>query len=173
MKLKKHDYILIAICIVAVLITSLILGLNKTETNEEVTYKKNSVKLLDNYSRFFTIESCVYRFISYLQDKDVDSLLKVLDSNYVEENSLNESNVLEFLGQLEGLNTFSVKKVYYNNKDKNVITYYVYGQIVEEVIDTYSYYGTDKYYVVKLDTVNMTFSIKPIEKSLFSEVSNG
>lgn len=173
MKIKKHDYILIAVCVITVIITFMILGTYSPKKQENVVNSSSKAKLLNNYSRFFTIESCMYRFISYIQDNQVDSLLKVLDEDYIEKNAINKDNVLEFVGSLEGFNTFTAKKIYYNDLNDNMIEYYVYGQIVSEAIDTYSYYGVDRYYIVVMDTENMTYSVEPIDKSLFSEVSNG
>ena len=175
MKLKKGDYTLIIICVIIVLITFLLIGFNdkKGTTINNSDSNKVSYYLLDDYSRFFTLESCIYKFIVYLQSKNVDSLLKLLDSEYVEKNSINSNNVLEFLGYLDGVNTFKAKKIYYENVDNNIVKYYVYGQIIEETIDTYNSLGKDVYYIVYMDIRNMTYSIEPLEKSIFSEVSNG
>lgn len=172
MRLKKGDYILIIICVIVVLITFIIINLNK-DNNVIEDYKSNNMILLSDYSRFFTLESCVYKYINYLQMKDNSNLMKLLDKEYIDNNNINENNVLEFLGYLDGTNTFKLKEVYYDRTDKDIIKYYVYGEVIKEVIDSYQSSGIEKYYVIKLDTINMVYSIAPYESNLYKEGKNG
>lgn len=172
MRLKKGDYILIIICVIVVLITFIIINLNK-DNNVIEDYKSNNMILLSDYSRFFTLESCMYKYVNYLQMKDNSNLMKLLDKEYIDNNNINENNVLEFLGYLDGTNTFKLKEVYYDRTDKDIIKYYVYGEVIKEVIDSYQSSGIEKYYVIKLDTINMVYSIAPYESNLYEEVKNG
>lgn len=173
MKLKKHDYILIIICVIVVVITFLIVGSGNSNNNENKLNQRNNYILLNDYSRFFTLESCVYKYIVYLQSRDSDSLLKLLNPEYVKKNSITQDNIFDFLGYLDGMFTFKAKEIYYEKISNNVIKYYIYGQVIQEMIDTFSSVGTDKYFVVQLDTKNMTYTIEPSDSTLFSEVSNG
>ena len=173
MKLKKGDYILIGICVVIVFITLLMTGAIGKKFEDKELENKKVISILKDYSRFFTLESCMYKYVAYLQSKDTDNLLLLLNDEYIKKNSVTKDNVLDFLGYLDGMNTFKAKKIYYENKNNNVIKYYVYGQVIEEVIDNYTLTGIDKYYIVYMDTKNMTYNIEPYEESLFNEVVYG
>ena len=64
---------------------------NKTVNNNKESGKIN---LLSDYSRFFTVNSCIYKYISYLQSKYTDSLMKVIDVNYIINNNIYKITVL-------------------------------------------------------------------------------
>lgn len=172
MKLKKGDYIFISIIVIVVVITLLIINNDKVVENEN-SNKTNNIIVLKDYSRFFTLESCIYKFINYWQIKDSNSLIKILDDKYISDNGINNDNVFDFIGSLDGINSFKLKDVYYDRRDSNIITYYVFGEIVKEEIDTYQIDGIDKYFVINLDTVNKIYSIEPIDSGVYMEVING
>ena len=172
MKLKKHDYVMIVICIIGVLITFILLGqCSRKDIVSDI--EQNKYKELKDYSRFFTLESCMYKYVVYLQNKDTDSLIKILSHDYVLKNSITSDNVLEHVGYLDGMNTFSLKKVYYEMLDDNIIKYYIYGQILEEQIDGFSTSGIDRYFILYMDTNNMIYSLEPYSETMFSEVMYG
>jgi len=139
---------------------------NVTETNKKAD---DRYILLDDYSRFFTVNSCVYKYIQYLQEEDFDNLLKVLDEKYINKNGINKSNIYNFLPNLsDSYYNFVSKKIYYKKISNSYISYYVYGYIIEDVMDSY---GEKTYYeyVVNLDTKNETFNISSYDGDLFRE----
>ena len=133
---------------------------------------KNSVKeiekgkILEDYNEFYTVNSCVYRVITYISSSDKESLLLILDNDYKSKNKINEDNVLSVLPEVTGQSTFISKKMYYQKLNENVTKYYVYGQIEEE---SFSGVGdaTDAYFIVYLDSLNKTFSIEPYSEENF------
>lgn len=169
MKLKRVDYVLIGICVLAITISFLLLNNNGNKNEEKENIEVNKVRLLNDYSRFFTVESSLYKFINYIQMKDTESLLKILDDEYEKSNNVTALNVLEFLGYLNGSYTFKAKKIYYENIDENVTKYYVYGIVLEDIMDKYVKDGIDKYYEVTFDTSNKTYSVAPYFGDIFKE----
>lgn len=169
---KKKDYtFLIIICV----ILFSILGLLYLE-NESDNVKEDEIKvkyyLLNDYSRFFTVNSCIYKYFSYLSSKDIDSLLKILDYKYIEDNKIDKNNIFDYLPNIDSYYSFVSKKMYYQKINDNYFSYYVYGYAEEDInsgIGNKSYY----YFKVDLDQENSTFSITPIDSNLFEEVSNG
>ena len=87
MKEKKDYSTLIFVCIMLVCILAL-LFLYKDNTGKKDEKKSNYV-LLNDYSRFFTINSCIYKYFSYLSSKNTDNLLSILDEEYIILNSIN------------------------------------------------------------------------------------
>lgn len=173
MQMKKKDYILLVICVSIALITLLLVNIGKVNINIGNNKETKKTTLLKDYSRFLTLESCVYRYVNYLQSKDIDSLLKVLDKEYVDKNLIDENNIFTYLDNLDGIYSFVAKKIYYEKMNDNLIKYYIYGQIIEDNINAYNSNVIDRYYIVYLDTNNRIFSISPYDGAIFSEVNNG
>lgn len=166
---KYKDYIVIIIILSLIFISILVLSkLNDdvVEIDDEITYKLES-----DYSSFFTVNSCIIKYVQYLSKKDTDSLLQVIDKEYLNNNGINRDNIYNYIDNLDGTYSFSSKKMYKSNTE-NIIKYYVYGYLKKETID-----GVldikDTYFVVKLDEDNLTFSIMPSNNTQFSEVENG
>lgn len=147
---------------------------NQSEQKVETTGEKENYKLLKDYSRFFTVNSCVYKYVQYLQKEDFDSLFKVLDEDYVVRTSINKNNVYSFLPNIsDGVYNYVSKKIYYEKINDNLIVYYVYGYIEKSVLDSVGFKEYHNYEVI-LDTKNETFSIAPYNGNLFDkEVANG
>ena len=167
---KKKDYtLLIIICLILFSLVGL-LYFNKSEDEEQV--EKTKYVILNDYSRFFTVNSCVYKYIQYLSNKNYDNLFKVLSKEYINDNNINESNIYNYLPNLNGNYSFVSKKIYYEKKDDNYFKYYVYGYIEQDLIDSI---GNKEYYyfLVDYDQMDNVFSITPINKIVFDEVENG
>lgn len=174
MKLKKSDYKLLIICISLVIISLIIFRIRnfKEEDRKNPQQSKSQFQLVDDYSRFFTVESCIYKYIVYLESEDFDNLFKVLDTDYIKKNNINSDNIYNFISKLEGSNSFVSKEMYYKNINDDFIRYYVYGELYKDDIDSSSKIGIN-YYIVDLDLKNNLFSIAPIDESSYMEVKNG
>ena len=83
MKLKKFDYVMLAIIVVGVVLTLLLINNGNIKEENGNSSEKNNIYLLSDYSRFFTIESSLYKFVGYLQSKDTSSLIKVVDGDFI------------------------------------------------------------------------------------------
>lgn len=167
--MKKKDCYIVMIIISLMLISILgLLYFKDTDTDNSIN-KDIKYTLLNDYSRFFTVDSCVYKYISYLSSGDKASVIKILDNNYVKSNEITESNLYQFINRLEGNYTYKSKKIYFVKNDDSHITYYVDGYLLQEVIDE-SPIKTEQYFVVKMDLKNYLFSITPYNGEMFMEV---
>ena len=136
-------------------------------------YNVSKISIVENYNEFYTVNSCLYRTITYLNDKDVDSLILILDKKYKSKNKINKNNLLNYLPQVNNSSTFVSRKMYYQKINENVTKYYVYGYIEEETFDGMGA-KTDAYFIVNLDSNNKTFSIEPYSKEQFDGgIKNG
>ncbi len=170
MKLKKSDYKILFICILLAVISIFLVNFrNKNNQEENKENIKNKYNLVKDYSRFFTVNSCIYKYIVYLETKDYDNLFKILDQNYISKNNINENNLYDFVTKLDGNYSYVSKKMYYENLNDNYIRYYVYGYLYLETIDGSEKQG-DYYYIVDLDMNNQLFSIMPYSGNIFNEV---
>lgn len=170
--MKKKDNYILLIIIIGILVSVLgLLYLNKTESNND---DKEEIKyyLLNDYSRFFTINSCINKYVTSLQYNKYDNVLKLLDKDYVEKNNISSDNVVDFVDNLDGNYNYITKKVFYTELSEKVINYYVKGYLVSDELDNISNDKIDKYYIVKFDLNNNLFSITPIDGNKYMEVSN-
>lgn len=170
--MKKKDNYILLIIIICILVSVLgLLYLNKMDSNNN-DKEESKYYLLNDYSRFFTINSCVNKYITSLQSNKYDNVLKLLDKEYIESNNISSDNVSNYVDNLNGNYNYITNKIYYTELSKNIINYYVKGYLVSDELDNISNDKIDKYYIVKFDLTNNLFSITPIESSKYKEVSN-
>ena len=169
MKLKKSQYKYIIILIILVIISLIIYKLNNKEEKEPVI--SNKIQMLTNYSKFFTIDSSINKLIVFLENKDTDSILKVLDDEYKNTNNIN--NVYDFFPKLNDcIYTFVSKEMYIKNTNNNIEKYYVKGTLNKEEMDENSVFVGEYYFIIKLDTDKRVFSLIPIDKEEYEGVIN-
>ena len=171
-EVSNKKYLMIFIFILLFAFSMLLYNSRFNNKKEEEVIEKNKVELLNDYSRFFTINSCIYRYITYLQSKNIDSVVKVLDEEFKANNNINNDNVFDKVENLNGNYSFVSKKIYYEELDEYNFKYYVYGYIVEDIMDDYGK-KFDRYYIVNFDTNKNVFSITPYNETDFKEVTNG
>ncbi len=165
-KSKLTAIILVIITIIVVIVSFIF---NKSD--KEVVDNKPTI--VTNYSNFYTVNSCLYRVITYLSAKDTDSLMLVIDDDYKKENKVTKDSITDLFPSVEGDSTFVSKKMYYQQLNNNITKYYVYGIIEKnEFFEDYSTNNSNNietYFIVYLDSTSKTFSIEPYSGDLFLE----
>lgn len=162
---SKITAIILVIITVIVVVVTTIINNGKKDGNTQI-------KIVTNYSNFYTVNSCIYRVITYVAANDTDSLLAVLDDNYEKENKITSANILNLFKTVNSSSTFVSKKMYYETINSNITKYYVYGYIQDNVI----YDGNsivkpnevESYFIVYLDKTNNTFSVEPYSGEIFT-----
>lgn len=168
--MKKSNMYLILL-LVFLIIVLLFISNYKKEDDKFQEVEKHKVLLLNDYNQFFTVNSSIFKYISYLQKKDYESVLKILDYDYKNVNSINLNNIANYVENLEGNHSFSSKKIYYEVIEDNVVKYYVHGYLLKDTIDGYSE-RLDRYYIVIFNTKEKIFSIIPSNEIDYKEVTN-
>ncbi len=127
---------------------------NNIPNNE--TIRLNSVKDRD---KFFTVKSCVEKYISYIVDKDNYAVYRVLNEYYINKNNIDVNNISAKIQPIEKQQIFTAEEMKYAKKEEIEI-YTVYGKIREDLLNErgqeYNFNLT-----VILNTENKTFSIIP------------
>ena len=153
--------------IVIILIAFSIYLINKEDIRINTnSLKGESVQIVKNYNDFYTVNSCIYRYLTYLQNNDTNSLLKVLNEDFIRTNGINSTNIYNYLISYDGNVNFNSKKMYYEEMSSNVIKYYVYGYVEKDIMDSFPE-QIDAYYIVILDKENKVFSIQPYNGEIF------
>lgn len=165
--MDKKTYIIIALGTLSILGALIINKLIKKETPNETT--KTTIKLVDNYSDFFTANGCATKYINYLTSENKDALMKVLNESYINKNKITNENILTKLDNFSGRSlTFSTSKMYEEKLSKKVIKYYLKGVLYEDTIDGSSKVG-DYYLIVTIDNNQKLFDITPYDGKMFKE----
>lgn len=129
----------------------------------------NNYSIVTDFSRFSTVSAAIEKFYSFANMNDYDSVLKILDEDYVNANNITTSNIKNYLFVSDNLLSFQPNKMYVRTK-KGVMTYYVDGKIIDSL--TGEVYKKE-YLKVILDGNKFHFSIRPIVENDYNEVANG
>lgn len=161
---NKKSLLIILLFVVAIIVLIVTIFANKDDK------RKNDISIVYDYGAFYTVNSCLYRFTTYISSNDSKSVLLTLSNNYKKENKITEANVLEHFSDVPSDSTFVSKKMYYEKIDDNITKYYVYGYFGEDILD--DYYESNKdlknvYYIVYLDSSKKIFSVEPYDGKVF------
>ena len=161
MKDKKVSSIIILITFILIIL-GIIVFININQNNND------DIKLVDDYTTFFTIDGCINRYIGYISDGENNKLLNVLNKKYIEENNINQNNIIEIIDDLNIRNNniiFKSLKMYEKN-NSGKIEYYVFGKVYSEDIDGINYLK-DYYVTVTVNKNKETFDITPYDGKVF------
>lgn len=163
---ENKDKIVAIILVIAVLVLGIYKLFFEKNGIKEEKIDTETISVVKDVNRFFTVSSCVSKYINYLSIKDTDNLLVVLSKQYKDENKINSENLYNFTGIIEGTNTFSGKKILVQQISKSIYKYYVYGFTQMELMDSVAP-KKDFYAIIILNEENMTFSVEPYDGEIF------
>lgn len=165
-KEERNKKILLIVLVTAVILLGIYkLFFDKKEIKEEIV-DTETISIVTNPNEFYTVSSCVSKFLNYLSTGDTENLFILLSEEYKEENSITKDNIYNFISSLNGVYSFNPKKMFVQRTNKNTYKFYVYGLVEEESINS-NYNRNDYYIVVILDKENGTFAIEPYDGSMF------
>lgn len=181
---RKILVVIIVLVIIVLIILGILLKESNTDSNniENLTNSvvdKNTIENLEEVkgaTAYFTVESCVNKYITYVSMQDKDSVYKLLDNKYIQENNITENNVLEKIDNMNELAIFEADKMYVQEIDENNSKYYVSGLIKQEDIGNVEQKTVinDNYNIaVVLNFKDMIFSVIPLDDGgIFNEKNN-
>lgn len=157
------------VILVAVFVVAIFTVKEKNEKTETGITAANSKKVIDR-SRYYTVKNAITKYYSFVNMKDYDSVLKILDSNYVKDNNIDANNIKSFLTDTDVSLSYDSKIMCLKNSNKGVYTFVIDGN---EISANTGVLVAKKYYEIVMDGNNSTFSLKPIEENIYNEVCNG
>jgi len=160
---NKKQWILAIVLVILVIVVICVNLFNRGTTKTELD---TSIKLLNDRNRFFEVSNSVDKFIKYVASKDEDSILKIISSEYLEDNNISETFILNIVPNISGNYMFSASKIYQQQLSETVYKYYVKGYYYQDTIDGAGP-SNDYYVIVYFYTENMTFSIEPYDGKIF------
>lgn len=127
----------------------------KEKKENEALYNSSYTKVKD-YSRYYTVASLVEKFYSYINSKDYNSVLIILNNDYKNNNSINIDNLDNYLPKHDVSIGFQPGLMCSKQMSKNLTSYYIKGNTVSSNTGDKI---TDSYYNIILDSSNFTYSI--------------
>ena len=84
--------------IALIVIMAVLAGINQIFFKDKVKVKEDKVNpdeilLVDDYNRFYTVSSCVSKYLNYLTTNNTEKLLVLLSNEYKTKNNITESNI--------------------------------------------------------------------------------
>ena len=164
MVMKNEDKRQLLLAIFLVLITIIVIifyliqGQNKSD---------NKILLVSDHNDFFTVESCIYRTLTYVKNGDIEKLNLVLSDKYK-----NSENIIEMFPSFTANKAFKAKKMFYEELSENVNKYYVYGNVLGDYPGENDDEKEEAYFILYLDSKNNTFSIEPYDGEIFMDGDN-
>lgn len=166
-KAERNKKIFAVVLVIAVVGLGIYKLFFEKKIDDEEKIDTETITIVKNNNRFYTVSSCVSKYLNYLTIKDTDNLLILLSEDFKTKNSVTSENIYSHIGILEGTKTFSARKMYEQRVTKNIYKYYVYGYIEDEGMDFVS--NKQEYYIiVLLDEKNTIFAIEPYDGSIFT-----
>ena len=161
---------IVAIILVALTILVVIFS---TFTKKEEIKKEEKMYIVTNQSNFYTVNSCLYRVITYISSGNKNDMMLVLREDYKNKNKVTEDNIFDLFPKVEQGSTFVSTKMYYETIDNNIKKYYVQGYIEKNQLvnlnDSSKFEKTNVYFIVYLDSENKIFSIEPYSGKIFMD----
>ncbi len=152
--------------ILIVIFGSLLIYVSVTRSDDDDLID-TTVSALSDVNRFFTIDSAIAKYFSYVTSQDSDSLLKILDEDYIERNNITSSNIYDFVGSYDTNIKTSLIEAYQVSSYDNIYKYYVKVALKLETIYS-STLQEYTYYIITINENELTYAIEPIYESLYS-----
>lgn len=169
--IKLYLFLLVLFLFIAILI--ILFGRENNELqNKEFNFSED-MTIVNDYNTFFFVNTNINNFISKIGNQKNDEVIYLLDNEYVKDNNITASNVLDKFDNYGSNMSFSSKNVYYKKIANNYI-YYASGEIVVEQLDSIEVKNSEFKIILFVDYNNFTISFVPIisDNDLFHIISN-
>lgn len=165
--MKKVEKIELSIVVIFIIIlVSTFIYTKMIEKKTEDQQINTSVTALADVNRFFTIDSAISKYFSYVTSKNSESILKILSADYVSRNNITNDNIYNFVGNYDTNISSSLEEVYQFSSYNNIYKYYVKVVLILETLydSTFQEYV---YYIVTINENELTFAIEPISETMY------
>lgn len=170
---KKKSTILIMIIVVLILIILIInIILNETVKNNTMNiidsdgnFNESNIPIIYNIekvrdkTKFFTVSECVKKYKNAIKNNNPKEIYSLLDKEYVKNNNITEENLIR-----NNVIKETEKDLYIEKMN------YIDGESTQKYSVLLLSNNIKEFFIVNLDLLNFTFSIKPIDNSLYKDL---
>lgn len=179
---KKVIIRIIAIIIIIIIIISIIIiSLNNKKINKEeetaiqeeqaeyINVMKNPASVVNGKkpelvkieNTYYCAKNSINKYFSYLREKNIEAIMGVLDSEYINKNNLNTNTILSARFIPKTVKEFNIEDMY-SLDGTQYTTFYIKGNMDKDEI----------YLVLNIDFDNKTFSIVPTNQEEYEKDIN-
>ena len=169
-KTTKIEVVIIIILIAVFGISFIYAKTTEGKADEETI--DTTVTALSDVNRFFTIDSAISKYFSYITLKDGESLLSILDEDYISRNNITTANIYQFVGNYNSNIKTSLEEAYRVSSYKNIYKYYTKVVLNEETLYDSTLQGYN-YYIVTINENELTYAIEPISEIIYNNKVKG
>lgn len=132
---------------------------NVTQNNITNNQEISELRDVEDRNDFYTVKSCIEKFISYIVNKDNEAIYNLLDETYINQKNITENNALNSVEKITEGQVFTVKQMKVATTEKKAI-FTVNGTRREDKTNSR---GNEIEFnaTVIMDTSRKTFSIIP------------
>ncbi len=168
LKLKENKITIIVLLIILAIIIAIFYFFNKQETERVQSTEYLEIEELDDSSSFFSISENINKICEYVNNNEPTRLINILDKEYIEQNNLTTTNIINHFQEDYQNTTFKSYDTYVIS-NKNLYKYYVHGYLYVNMFDEPSTITEEKYFILNYDIDNLSYSIEPIDKGIYSQ----
>lgn len=134
---KEKNVLTIIIALVVLVIFLGISIFDKINDSKHEMEESMKTVLVTDESRYFTVLGCARKFLDTVQNGTQEEKLSLLKEEYKEQNRIVLNNLNNFLPKLtpQRMYTYTGEEMYQKRLSKNVVEYYVKGNIKELVFE--------------------------------------
>lgn len=176
--LKKIIIFLVIIIIIVIVSIFAVIYFNKGKviynidetgsTEEETNSFNKKLKLVTSRNDFYAVKQCLDKFYMYygsifddsnqnnIENKEsaIESMYEMLDKDYINSYGITKNNLEQKIDKVK-ISKVDINEMYVSQKNVNVSVYIVKGRLMEQETKKLS----DFFVMVKLDSLNKTFSV--------------
>lgn len=167
---ERKTLIVWAIVAVIVFIIVLLIKVNPKEDAEKELITAPGTNYVNDRNRYYTVKNAITKYYSFINARDYDSVLKILDSNYIKDNKIDLDTVTNYVSNEDIQVSYNTGVMCLKSVKKGVYTYAIEGN--EIGMNTGNLIKV-RYYEMILDGNTSLFSVRPIEENYYKEVCNG
>lgn len=167
--MNKTEKIEVAIIIILIIIfCSTIIYAKNVDKKVDSEKIDNTVSPLKDVNRYFSIDSAISKYISYVESQDKSAILKILNSKYIKDNQITTDNLFNYITAYETTYKSNTREIYQVSKHDNIYKYYAKVRINNELLDSSNFVRFD-YFEITIDEENLTFAIEPISSIIYQD----
>ena len=137
---------------------------------ERIQLENKKYEVVHDQNKYHIAITNIYNLYHYISDDDVESIMEVLNKDYVEKNGITKDNLMSkdifnFVGFVQFKNQRMCSKQLADGRT----SYIVVGEDATDPMNGMPEFLGKKYYDIVLDSKTFTFDIAPITEEFFEE----
>lgn len=152
--------------ILGLIALSFVFAVNYSKEKQDAIILNEPIQTITSSNRWFNIDNTINTFLDYYEQRDLNVVLNILDSDFISENNINQNNLNKYIPyDYDKINFYSTDIYLRSYKTKSY--YFINGEIQgysfsNEILQQLN----NVYFLLVVDNANQCYSIIPISSSI-------